>query len=221
MDEATKDKLIMALLPHAAFDGWTDAALVQAAHDLGLDVDRARRAFPCGGADLVAAFVGLADRRMAEDMAQAGPDAAGIGEKVFQAVKLRLDRWADHREAIRRATSVLALPSHLGLGLRLSWGTADAIWRAVGDAPHDFSWYTKRASLAAVYGATLLYWLEDGSDGSAETWAFLRRRLGDVRELGKLRSRVEQWGAKTKGSLAAKFQQPTRRWASPVRRSSP
>ena len=36
--------------------------------------------------------------------------------------------------------------------------TVDAIWHAAGDRSADFSWYTKRAILAAVYTATVLYW---------------------------------------------------------------
>ncbi|KJS45673.1 MAG: hypothetical protein VR70_00360, partial [Rhodospirillaceae bacterium BRH_c57] len=44
----------------------------------------------------------------------------------------------------------------------------------------DLNWYTKRASLAAVYSATMLYWLDDQSEGSEATWDFLRRRMDDV-----------------------------------------
>jgi ubiquinone biosynthesis protein COQ9 len=44
--------------------------------------------------------------------------------------------------------------------------------------------------LAGVYGATLLYWLDDRSPGSAATWAFLDRRIDDVMRLGRLRASV-------------------------------
>ncbi len=43
--------------------------------------------------------------------------------------------------------------------------TVDAIWHAAGDRSADWSWYSKRAILAGVYGATLLFWLRDDSDG--------------------------------------------------------
>ena len=46
--------------------------------------------------------------------------------------------------------------------------------------PTDFSYYTKRASLAAILGAATLYWLDDRSPDFADTDAFVERRLGDL-----------------------------------------
>jgi ubiquinone biosynthesis protein COQ9 len=41
-----------------------------------------------------------------------------------------------------------------------------------------------------VYGSTLLVWLDDGSDGWAETAAFLDRRIDDVMRFEKFKA---QW----------------------------
>jgi len=206
-----KDGLVEAMLPHAAFDGWSAVALAAAASDLELDPTLPGRLFPGGSAELVAHFVDFADRTMIRDFAEGGFDDLGTGLKVFQAIRLRLDRWADHREAIRRAASVLSLPHNLPLALRLTWNTADAIWRALDDRSHDVSWYTKRATLGAVYAATLLYWLDDGSEDNADTWAFLRRRLDEVRNLPKLRERIEGLAAPGLGGLAGRLKVPLRR----------
>lgn len=208
-----KDALVEAMLSHAAFDGWSVSALAAAARDLDLDPTLPERLFPGGGTEVVAHFVDLADRAMAEDLAAGDSAGAGVGAKVFEAIQVRLGRWGEHREAIRRAASLLSLPQNLPLAMRLTWGTADAIWRAVGDQSHDFSWYTKRATLSAVYSSTLLYWLDDTSEGAADSWAFLRRRLNDVRNIPKLRERVEGMvaGAKLSG-LTARFKAPVRRW---------
>ncbi len=62
-----------------------------------------------------------------------------------------------------------------------------AIWYAAGDAATDFSFYSKRLTLAAVYGATLLYWLEDRSESFADTRAFIDKRLADVARIGRAR----------------------------------
>jgi ubiquinone biosynthesis protein COQ9 len=67
----------------------------------------------------------------------------------------------------------------------------DAIWHAAGDRSADFSWYTKRAILAAVYSATVLYWLRDASEEDEATLAFLDRRLAGVGRIGRLRGRAE------------------------------
>ena len=67
------------------------------------------------------------------------------------------------------------------------------MWRLAGDTATDFNHYTKRATLGAVYGSTLLVWLDDGSDGWSETAAFLDRRIDDV-------MRFEKWKAGWRGS---------------------
>jgi ubiquinone biosynthesis protein COQ9 len=68
--------------------------------------------------------------------------------------------------------------------------TVDSIWHAAGDRSADFSWYTKRAILASVYGTTLLYWLRDMSEDDEDTLAFLDRRLAGVGRIGKARARI-------------------------------
>ena len=181
-----RDDLVLAAVPHAAFDGWSKAALTVAARDLGLDTGAAARLFPGGPVEAIAHFVRTADRRMARDMAALHPETLRMGERVFQAVRLRLEPWSGSREAVRRALAVLALPRNLALAARLTWGTSDALWTACGDSSTDFSRYTRRSTLAAVYAATVLYWLDDPSEGCAGTWDFLRRRLGDVQRLPKL-----------------------------------
>ena len=79
----------------------------------------------------------------------------------------------------------------------------DAIWHAAGDRSADFSWYTKRAILAAVYSATVLYWLRDTSEDDAATLAFLDRRLAGIGRIGRLRGRAER--------LLARLPRPRRR----------
>ena len=39
------------------------------------------------------------------------------------------------------------------------------MWRIAGDTSTDFNHYTKRMTLGAVYGSTLLVWLDDQSEG--------------------------------------------------------
>jgi ubiquinone biosynthesis protein COQ9 len=207
-----RDALVTAALPHAAFDGWSAASLAAAAQDLGGDATLPARAFPGGPADAVAHFVDYADRLMADDLAACNVASLRTGERVFTAVKLRLERWSANREAIRRALSLLSLPANLPLAVRLAWGTADAVWNAVGDAAHDFSWYTKRSTLAAVYSATLLYWLEDASEDSADSWEFLRRRLADAQRVPNLRAWLEDGFHNLPGLRLPKA---ARRWGIP------
>ena len=70
----------------------------------------------------------------------------------------------------------------------IGWRTADLMWRIAGDTSTDFNHYTKRMTLGAVYGSTLLVWLDDQSEGWSETAAFLDRRIDDVMKFEKFKA---------------------------------
>jgi len=179
-------RLLEAILPHVTFDGWTDAALRAAAAEAGIAPDLLPVILPRGALDLAVDYHRRGDRAM--ESALAAEDLGGLKfrEKVARAVQLRL-QGAD-REVVRRGAALFALPQQAGVGSGLIWGTADAIWRALGDRSEGIAHYTKRASLSAVYGATVLYWLGDQSAGAADTWAFLDRRIAEVMRFEKLKA---------------------------------
>jgi ubiquinone biosynthesis protein COQ9 len=185
---AERDAALDALLPRVPRQGWTMAALRGALADLGGDRLDAELLFPGGAADMVEAFIDLADRRMVEAAGDLSALRTPGRVRALLAARFRLGR--EHREAIRHAAGVLALPRHAGLAARCTARTVDTIWHAAGDVSADFSWYTKRATLAAVYSATLLFWLRDAGEDDSATLAFLDRRLSGVARIGAMRARV-------------------------------
>jgi ubiquinone biosynthesis protein COQ9 len=190
----TPDELRPALagaaLAEVPFEGWTMAALRRGAEQASLAFADIERAFPDGPRDLLEYWAALNDEHMIDGLAKVDLDAFKVRERIALAVKLRLTHLAPHREAMRRSLSFLALPQNAALGARLLYRTADTIWYAVGDRSTDHNFYTKRALLAGVYAATVLYWTEDRSEGAAESWAFLDRRLADVMQIPKLGQRL-------------------------------
>ena len=187
-----RDATIDALLPHVPFDGWTRIALSRALAATGQHPDDALLLFPGGAADMIETFCDLADRRMLEDATALDLAVMRLPERVRAVIALRLARNRPHKEAIRRALGVLALPTNAPIAAACTARTVDAIWHAVGDNAADFSWYTKRASLAAIYAATLLFWLHDPSEDNAATLAFLERRLTGIARIGTMRRRMEE-----------------------------
>ena len=85
--------------------------------------------------------------------------AFDAGDRVALAVETRLAFLEQHREAVHRGLTWLALPQNTLLGARLLYRTVDDIWYVIGDRSADFSFYTKRGLLAGVVGSTTLYWL--------------------------------------------------------------
>jgi ubiquinone biosynthesis protein COQ9 len=200
--EAERAALIEAMLPDVAFDGWSRATLRTAARRRGMAPAEALALFPGGASELVATFSHWADARMLDRLEALPVAAVPISERIAEAIATRLDILAPWREAVRRALSVLALPYRAPLAARLIYDTVDAIWYAAGDAATDFSFYSKRLSLAAIYAATVLYWLDDRSLGFADTRAFLDRRLAGAARFGRVRHDLD--------SLAARLPNPFR-----------
>ena len=184
-----RDDLVDATLPHIAFDGCTARALVAGAVTAGLPEGTAERAFPGGMVDFVGHWSDLGDRRATTELARRDVQDLRMSERVATAVRTRIEVENDHREAVRRAVAFLALPPNVADGTRYAWRSVDSLWYACGDTATDFTYYTKRALLAPVYTATVLYWLADESEDNMETWGFLNRRLGDVMQIPKLQNR--------------------------------
>lgn len=188
-----KAALVQAALDHVVFDGWSPATFQMAVESTGIDPIVANGICPRGALDLAVQFHRDGDDAMAQVFADTDTSAMKIREKIAYAVELRLRAAAD-KDAVRRGTTLFALPQHAAEGAALIWGTADRIWQVLGDTSKDVNWYTKRATLSAVYGATVLFWLGDDSEDHTDTKAFLARRIENVMQFEKLKAGVAQNG---------------------------
>lgn len=184
--ETAKSRLLQAALPHVPFDGWSEATLTAAINDSQTAPGLARALFPRGGLDLALAYHHLGDQQLRDTIAGTDLTSSRFRDRIATAVKLRLHN-AD-RELIRRGSALFALPQNVAEGSRAIWGTADAIWTALGDTSTDLNWYTKRATLSAVYAATVLFWLGDDSPDHQATWDFLDRRIENVMRFEKAKA---------------------------------
>lgn len=194
--EATYDRdadragLLAALLPHVEFEGWSETALAQTGADCGLAAARIANAFPGGMTEVLIYWHDRVDAELAEIVAAADFAGMKVPQRIAFALNRRFAIVAPHREAVRAGLVFLSLPGRWPLALRLGYRSVDTIWRAIGDPSVDFNFYTKRASLAAIYLASLFYWLEDESAGQEATGDFIDRRLRDLMTLGKAKARL-------------------------------
>ncbi|WP_375260994.1 COQ9 family protein [Palleronia sp.] len=179
-------KILDAALAHVPFDGWSEQTLKRAASDAGVPLAQARGLFPRGAVDLALAFHRRGDAEMARRVREEDMAELTYSGRVARAIWLRLA--SVDKEAARRAATLFALPIHTADGARAVWGTADAIWSALGDASTDGNWYTKRATLSGVYASAVLFWLGDDSVDHQETKAFIARRIDDVMRIEKMKS---------------------------------
>jgi ubiquinone biosynthesis protein COQ9 len=184
------DSILTSALAHVPFDGWSDRTLQEAIAETGTAPGLARSLFPRGGVDLALAYHARGDGEMMARLAAMDLSNQRFRDRIATAVRTRLE-LAD-RELVRRGTTLFSLPTHAADGAKAIWGTADRIWVALGDTSQDLNWYTKRATLSAVYGATVLYWLGDDSTDRQATWDFLDRRIDQVMQFEKLKASLRE-----------------------------
>ena len=191
--EQLRRRLALAVGENAVFDGWTAQAVDSAAAQLGIDSAQARLAMPKGQAAMIDLYVQEVDRALDVWFTPERLADMKIREKIRSLVWHRLEIMGPAREAVRRGLAILAMPQNVPLALRIGWRSADGMWRLAGDTSTDFNHYTKRMTLGAVYGSTLLVWLDDRTEGWTDTAAFLDRRIDDV-------MKFEKWKAEWRGS---------------------
>lgn len=184
-----REVLLNAALAHVPFDGWSGVTFHAAVTESGISDDVARAVCPRGALDLAVAFHRRGDRAMLKRLDTTDLAAMKVRERVTFAVRARIEAIGE-KEAVRRGSAFFALPQNAVEGAKLIWGTADAIWTALGDPSDDINWYTKRGILSGVYSSTVLFWLGDESPDHAATWAFLDRRIEDVMRFEKLKGQI-------------------------------
>lgn len=202
-----RDALLLAMLPHVLFDGWSRDALAAGLKDLGKENADSRDYFPGGLKDVAQHFGDYMDRAMVAELAKLDLEKMPVRQRIAAGVRVRLDLLSPYRESIRRLLTYLTLPGNQLSGMRMTMKTVDAIWHAAGDTATDFNYYTKRGLLAGVYGSTVLYWLSDNSEDFVETHAFLDRRIGEVLKIPKFQSKIKK--------RVARLARPLRRFTRP------
>ena len=191
--EKLRRQLALAVGENAVFDGWSRKAVESAAQQLEVDPAQARLAVPKNQAGMIDLYTQEVDRALESSFTPEALAAMKIRERIRTLVWRRLEIMGPAREAVRSALAILAMPQNVPLSLRAGWRTADLMWRIAGDSSTDFNHYTKRMTLGAVYASTLLAWLDDNSEGWADTAAFLDRRIDNVMQF-------EKWKTQWRGS---------------------
>lgn len=190
--DPTLDEMRLALgaaIPaEAMFDGWTETALENAGRRLGLDPAHARLAIPGGPIGMIEAWYASIDARLIAEFPPARMAAMKVRERIPALILARLALARPEKQAARTALAILAGPRHAASAAKLGWHAADLMWRLAGDTATDLNHYTKRLTLSGIYASTLLIWLDDESEGEAETRAFLDRRIDDVMRFEKLKA---------------------------------
>lgn len=193
--ERIRNVLIKAMLTHVPFDGWTWKAMEQGAIDIGFEKKKTsslrikifKDLFKNGPIDFIDIFSKIIDLEVKKNYDTIEPKPERVPEKIKKLIMIRLNLCQKYKEVVRASISITSIPVNAKISLNILYRTCNSMWRIVGDKSTDFSFYTRRISLAAVYTSTLLFWLNDTSNNNVETEFFLDRRLKDVSKISNLK----------------------------------
>jgi ubiquinone biosynthesis protein COQ9 len=87
----------------------------------------------------------------------------------------------------------MAQPTYIPASLAELARLADEIWYLAGDTSVDMSWYSKRATLSAIYSAAEVFQTQDSSPDFQETEHFVDDRLEDLRVASGFVSGAGEW----------------------------
>ena len=175
--DLAEQRLLDAAIPRAADLGFSPALLKAAGEASGLSEGDVGLLLPNGPADLVALLSRRHDEKTMETLAGLDVSQLKIRQKIFEGVSARMEASAADQEASKRAAGFLTLPQNLSLGARLTWESADRIWRWAGDTATDENHYSKRAILSGILAPALTMRLFDGNEPAE---AFVAARIENV-----------------------------------------
>ncbi|KAF1979494.1 ubiquinone biosynthesis protein COQ9 [Bimuria novae-zelandiae CBS 107.79] len=188
--------ILSAAIAHVPGYGFTTDALRLGARDAGY-MDVSTNLLPRGVFDLVNYH--LVTQRLALKNSVQFAAAEEQGKRLGTGAKVRaltLARLRANGPILHRwheALAIMAQPSYAPASLAELARLADEIWYLAGDESVDSSWYTKRASLSAIYSASEVFMTQDMSKDFVETAQFLDSRLGDVMKIGGFVGALTAW----------------------------
>lgn len=176
-----RDEILETALKYVNSHGWSEASLKHAFSDLGIS-DASLAMFKHGGVEIALHY----DKGMNELLHKKLSDeidnnrSLSTPEFLKYAIKSRLELQLMYYDHWAEALALIMNPNVAPLASRQFAHLVDDILFFAGDKSTNLNWYTKRAAIAAVYGMTELYMLQDKSSDFSDSWNFLDRRINDL-----------------------------------------
>ncbi len=186
--DLAEQRMLDAAIALAAELGWSGPLFDKAAARAGLSRGEAMLLLPNGARDLAALLSARHDQAALAALAGVDAKTLKMRERIRQGVEARLTAAEADHAAVERWAGFLALPGNLSLALRLTWASADHIWRWAGDTATDENHYSKRAILSAILISTLAIRLHGGAAAAND---YLSARIENVMAFETWKARIK------------------------------
>ncbi|WP_297515763.1 COQ9 family protein [uncultured Caulobacter sp.] len=164
--DQAEQRVLDAALRLAPKLGWNAGMVSRALAAADLSEADGQLLLPGGPRDLAALLSRRHDAAALERLQAFDLAALKIRQRIREGVVARLDAAQENAEVLRPLAAFLAFPTNLALALRLTWDSADGLWRWAGDTATDENHYSKRAILSGILVSTLAVDMASGRDSA-------------------------------------------------------
>lgn len=189
MTRKTKTSLVKLALPYFEQHGWNTQALQECSTHEKTELADFHELFPGGIDEIITYIHDDVTEQMLTALEKVELDPLKVKDRVALAIMTRFGIMAPYQKAFYAGRKDII--KRVSLATKTLFRICDAIWYAIGDDSTDFSYYTKRLSLATIYGSTFTYWLSDDSKDFVNTTMFLERRLEDLSIIPKTKNKIK------------------------------
>ncbi|ESW26559.1 hypothetical protein PHAVU_003G129500 [Phaseolus vulgaris] len=204
--EDLQARVLQASLPYVIKLGWTEAALISGARDVGLSPSIVG-SLPRKEAALVEYFMDDCLQRLVEKIdSDESLKSLTPSDFISKLIRYRLEMQAPYISTWPQALSIQAQPANVPTSFKQRAVLVDEIWHAAGDTASDIDWYAKRTILGGIYSTTEIYMLTDNSPDFRDTWAFLDARVKDAFNIKKTIQEAQSLAEAVSVGLGNSFQ---------------
>ncbi|PHH58749.1 hypothetical protein CDD81_4671 [Ophiocordyceps australis] len=179
---------------HVPEHGFSQTSLSLGARDAGF-LDISPSVFPDGPFCLIHDYV-MSQRRALprhHDELFSHGKGANVADRVAALTWARLVANKKIIHHWQQALAIMAQPCYILTSLKELALLSDHIYNLAHDGCVDSSWYSKRASLSAIYSTAELFMTNDASPSFLDTQAFLNTRLAEAQSVSTVVGSLGQW----------------------------
>lgn len=204
--EEEQARVLAASLRHVIRLGWTEAAMIAGAREVGVS-PAIVGAFPRKEAALVEYFMDECLQRLI-DIIDSDESLKNLlpSERIGKLVRVRLELQAPYVSKWPQALSIQAQPLNFPTSFKQRAMLVDEIWHGAGEEGSDVDWYVKRTILGGIYSTTEIYMLTDSSPDFRDSWAFLNARVRDAFDFKKCLQEVKYLADAVGAGIGSSFQ---------------
>ncbi len=162
-------EIFLKILKQAESTGWNEVSFNKA--DNGYRVY-----FPQGVKSVLRYFVKFANEQTDKQINKSELDKMGLSGKIKYIYECRVKALTAHKGAIKKLVSLYKTPKYIPIKIENTYNSVDYFWKTASDESIYFDYYTKRASLAGIYVASQLYWINHSDEDAVE---FFAKRIDD------------------------------------------